>query len=208
MIRATTILLLVVCLTQWGLADILFTKKGETFSGQVESITTDEVVFRIPLGGFEYELREFLISEVLEILDDNGDPIPFNKPLESIAESDSTLGEAPITETVSYRFSLNRTYSRWPLLVGSVVFTTVGAFKLSKAATQYRDIERDEDLGYDVTDRKNEAAGNRLWGELAVAAGALCLVLAVTPEKVKKLVLESFYLRDDLSGVGWTITLP
>jgi hypothetical protein len=201
--------LILVCFTQWSLADILYTKKGEAISGKVESITSEEVVFRIPRGGFESEVRHFSVTDILEILDDQGQPIQFIRPPEPVVVPVPPTPANPTTkmDTVAYRFSLTKTYSRWPLLVGTAAFTTIGVIKLSRAASEYRDIRRDEDLGYEVTARKNDAGHDRLWGELSIAAGVVCLVLALTPEKVRKPVLESFHLRDDGTGICYSFSL-
>ena len=168
----------------------------------MDSITREEVVFRIPRGGFEFDIRRFPLPEVLEILDDQGQPIPFEPPPEPIVIPVPPTPSHPEakSDTITYRFSLTKTYSHWPLLVGAVAFSSIGIIKLSRSASEYKDIRRDEDLGYEVTARKNEAGRERLWGELSVAAGVVCLVLALTPEKVRKPVLESLYLRDDGYG--------
>jgi hypothetical protein len=210
MMRIITALLISACLTQWALGDILYTRSGEAITGQVEEITKERVQFRISRGGFEYEIRSFPIQEILEILDDDGEPIPFQSESAEVIEPLPTEADqhSPPQETASYRFSLTKTYSRWPLLVGTAAFTTVGIVKLSRASSKYDDIRRDEALGYEVTARKDEAAKERLWGELAVAAGTVCLVLALTPEKVRKPLLQSVRPRDDWSGIAWTFNLP
>ena len=197
------------CLVQWTLADVLYTKSGDTYSGSIESITRQEVLFRISRGGFEYEVRAFPVGDVLEILDDKGNPVPFLFPPESKKVTDTSMPAEPITtkESVTYRFSWSKTYSRWPLLVGTVVFSTIGIYKLSSAASEYDDIRRDEQLGYEVTHRKDEAARERLWGELSLAAGAVCLVLAITPEKIRKPMLSSVQIRHDWAGIAFSLPL-
>ena len=207
--RLISLVLTIICLTQWSLADILYTKKGEAISGKVESIDSQEVIFRIPRGGFEFEVRHFSVQDVLEILDEQGQPITFVRPPEPVVVPVIPTPSSPTTklDTVTYRFSLTKTYSRWPLLVGTAAFSTIGVIKLSRSASEYRDIRRDEDLGYEVTARKNDAGRDRLWGELSVAAGIVCLVLALTPEKVRKPVLESFRLREDGSGIRYSFSI-
>ena len=207
--RAIAIAIMVVCYCQWTLADVLYTKTGETYSGKVESITRQKVTFRISRGGFEYEIRDFPVQDIMEILDDQGQPVPFLFPNSSAPDTADTV---PIKrpeprEQVSYQFSLTKTYSRWPLLVGTVAFATIGIVKLSRASSQYADIRRDEELGYEVTARKDAASRERLWGELSIAAGVVCLFLALTPEKVRKPVLSSVGVRRDLAGLTWSIPL-
>ncbi|KPL07178.1 hypothetical protein AMJ86_05440 [bacterium SM23_57] len=206
--RATVFALLLGCLAQWSIADILYTKSGETYTGSVESITRQEVLFRISRGGFEYEIRSFLPNDILEILDEEGQPIPFLFPPKATMEEipSATDNTAP-REEVYYRFSLTKTYSRWPLLIGTVAFATIGIVKLSSAASDFDEIYRDEELGYEVTARKDEASRERVWGELSVAAGVVCLVLAITPEKIRKPLLSSVHIRDDWSGITWSLPL-
>ena len=206
--RVTVFALLLGCLAQWSIADVLYTKRGETYTGSVESITRQEVSFRISRGGFEYEIRSFLPEDILEILDEEGQPIPFLFPVNPALEDiPSSTDEATPREEVYYRFSLTKTYSRWPLLIGTVAFATIGIVKLSSAASDFDDIYRDEELGYEVTARKDEASRERLWGELSVAAGMVCLVLAITPEKIRKPVFSSIHFRDDWSGIAWSLPL-
>jgi hypothetical protein len=207
--RAVAIAIMVVCFCQWTFADVLYTKSGETYSGKIESITRQEVTFRISRGGFEYEIRAFPAQDVMEILDDQGRPIPFLFPESSAPDTakSAPAKEAEPREQVSYKFSLSKTYNRWPLLVGTVAFATIGIVKLSRSASQYSDIRRDEELGYEVTARKDAASRERLWGELSIAAGVVCLFLALTPEKIRKPMLSSVGVRSDLAGLTWSIPL-
>jgi hypothetical protein len=207
--RVIAAVVLVVCSCQWTLADVLYTKSGETYSGKIESITRQEVTFRISRGGFEYEIRAFPVQDIMEILDDQGKRISFRIP-QSLTPDTATSApaiESEPREQVYYQFSLTRTYSRWPLLVGTVAFATIGIVKLSRASSQYADIRRDEKLGYEVTARKDAASRERLWGELSIAAGVVCLFLALTPEKVRKPMLSSVGVRSDLAGLTWSIPL-
>jgi hypothetical protein len=207
--RSIAIMITLICFCQWTFADILYTKSGETYSGKIESITRKEVTFRISRGGFDYEIRAFPVSDILEILDDQGQPVPFlfPQPQEPDSANSPPTRILEPREQVSYQFSLTKTYSRWPLLVGTVAFATIGIVKLSRASSQYADIRRDEELGYEVTARKDAASRERLWGELSIAAGVVCLFLALTPEKVRKPVMSSVGVRDDLSGLTYSISL-